>query len=216
MTTRELTLQVRPASEPHFAYDFLKRAFDILVASFLILVTLPITIPIAFLLRIKYGPPVFFGQLRMGKCGTVFVCWKFRTMVQDAEARRDEVLHLNTVDGPAFKATSDPRITTVGRWLRHFSIDELPQLYNVLKGEMSLVGPRPLPVVENRYQGDQAYRLSVKPGLTCIWQISGRSQITFDQWMALDLDYVRSRSLWLDLRLVLKTVPAVIASRGAM
>jgi len=137
-------------------------------------------------------------------------------MVPDAESRRSEVLHLNVAGGPAFKANKDPRVTPLGQWLRRTSIDELPQTFNVLRGDMSLVGPRPLPVTENRYRGEQVQRLSVKPGLTCIWQTSGRSQVTFDQWMDMDLRYVRERSLWNDLRLLWRTVPAVLSNRGAV
>lgn len=216
MASSELALNVEAAGEPHLGYDFGKRIFDIVAASFLLLITLPVTLPAAVLIRSMYGSPVFFGQARLGRSGKPFTCWKFRTMVPDAEARRDEVFHLNTVQGPAFKAPSDPRITPIGRWLRRYSIDEIPQLYNVLKGEMSLVGPRPLPVVENRYQGMQALRLSVKPGLTCFWQVSGRSRITFEEWMDLDLRYVRTRSFWGDMILVLRTIPAVLGSRGAV
>jgi lipopolysaccharide/colanic/teichoic acid biosynthesis glycosyltransferase len=136
-------------------------------------------------------------------------------MVRDAEARRPEVVHLNVVNGPAFKHPNDPRVTPIGRWLRAASIDELPQAINVLRGEMSLVGPRPLPVIENQYDGDQALRLAVKPGLTCIWQISGRSNVQFDQWMEMDVEYVRTRSLAKDIELIARTVPAVFSVRGA-
>ncbi len=136
-------------------------------------------------------------------------------MVPDAEARRDEVLHLNTTGGPAFKHPNDPRVTPLGRILRVYSIDELPQLWCVIVGDMSLVGPRALPIVENRYEGEQAQRLSVKPGLTCTWQITGRSDTPWDGWMAMDLEYVRCRSLAKDVALLLQTPVAVLAKRGA-
>jgi lipopolysaccharide/colanic/teichoic acid biosynthesis glycosyltransferase len=137
-------------------------------------------------------------------------------MVDGAEDRRDEVLHLSVTDGPTLKIAHDPRVTSIGRFLRRTSIDELPQLWNVLIGDMSLVGPRPLPLVENRYAGSQVLRLSVKPGLTCIWQVSGRSEVTFEDWMDMDLAYVESRSLLMDVRLLVRTIPAVLSARGAM
>jgi lipopolysaccharide/colanic/teichoic acid biosynthesis glycosyltransferase len=207
---------VAEAPEPHPGYNLAKRVLDIAGGTALLAFGAPLLAGAAVAIRLTSPGPVLFRQDRMGKGGRVFVCYKLRTMVQDAEAKRAEVLHLNTMEGPAFKLPSDPRVTRVGSWLRRTSIDELPQAINVLRGDMSLVGPRPLPVSENRYTGDQAKRLSVKPGLTCIWQTSGRSSITFDQWMAMDLDYVRSRSLVRDARILARTVPAVLSNRGAV
>ena len=139
-------------------------------------------------------------------------------MVTDAEQRKHELAKFNEMDGPVFKITHDPRITSIGKWLRKFSVDELPQLYNVLKGDMSLVGPRPLPVDEVKRFDDVAHRrrLSVKPGLTCLWQIQGRSNVTnFKEWVRLDLEYIDNWSLWLDLKIILMTVPVVIRGSGA-
>jgi lipopolysaccharide/colanic/teichoic acid biosynthesis glycosyltransferase len=142
--------------------------------------------------------------------------YKFRSMVSDAESRKADLLALNEQDGPAFKITGDPRITRLGRFLRDSSIDELPQLWNVLKGDMSLVGPRPLPCDETANCLDwQRRRLDVTPGLTCIWQVRGRSQVTFNEWVRMDVEYVQRRSLWCDVQILLATVPAVIARRGA-
>lgn len=214
--TEEPALRLHRTAEPHWGYDFGKRAVDIVGGSVLLLLGVPVMALAGTVVLITSGWPIFFGQKRMGLGGRVFTCWKFRTMVRDAESRRSDVLHMNVVDGPAFKYPDDPRVTRVGRWLRRTSIDELPQTVNILRGDMSLVGPRPLPIIENRYKGDQALRLSVKPGLTCIWQVSGRSGVTFEQWMAMDLEYVRTRSLLNDIRLILRTLPAVIASRGAV
>jgi lipopolysaccharide/colanic/teichoic acid biosynthesis glycosyltransferase len=210
-----LALQVAPAREPHRGYHAAKRVLDLGGASLLLVLGLPLILTGAALVVITSGWPPFFGQRRVGMGGRVFTCWKLRTMVKDAEALRDQVLHLNVVDGPAFKHPDDPRLTRVGKWLRTASIDELPQAINVLRGEMSLVGPRPLPVAENRYDGDQTLRLSVKPGLTCIWQVSGRSKVKFEQWMAMDLEYVQTRSLATDIKLIARTVPAVLTERGA-
>jgi len=141
---------------------------------------------------------------------------KFRTMREDAEEMKESVRHLNVMDGPVFKAKDDPRITRVGRFLRKFSFDELPQLWNVLQGEMSMVGPRPpIPEEVARYQRWQKRRLSMRPGLTCLWQISGRSKVDFDTWMKMDLDYIDTWSLKLDLLILLKTIPAVLSGRGA-
>jgi lipopolysaccharide/colanic/teichoic acid biosynthesis glycosyltransferase len=216
MTTQELHLEVQAMPEPHLGYDAMKRLLDILLVLAAAIVVVPLGLVVGLLIVITSGWPVFFAQARMGLGGKQFRCLKFRTMVKDAESRRDEVLHLNTTGGPAFKVKSDPRLTTVGKVLRMLSLDELPQLWNVLIGEMSLVGPRPLPIVENVYEGDQALRLSVKPGITCSWQVSGRSGITFDQWMEMDLEYVRRRSIGGDIKLLLRTIPAVLSRRGAM
>jgi lipopolysaccharide/colanic/teichoic acid biosynthesis glycosyltransferase len=159
---------------------------------------------------------VLFRQERCGLRGRRFILLKFRTMVEDADRRRPEVDHLNVMDGPVFKAPGDPRVTGLGRWLRRSSLDELPQLVNVLRGDMSLVGPRPpLPDEVARYQSWQRRRLAMKPGLTCLWQVSGRSGLDFATWMELDLAYIDSWSLWLDLRILARTVPAVLRGRGA-
>jgi lipopolysaccharide/colanic/teichoic acid biosynthesis glycosyltransferase len=144
--------------------------------------------------------------------------YKFRTMVTDAEQRKQELAAFNEMSGPVFKVSNDPRITAVGRWLRKFSLDEFPQLFNVLRGEMSLVGPRPLPVDETRRFDDFAHRrrLSVKPGLTCLWQISGRSNVRdFKEWVRLDLEYIDNWSLWLDLKILIQTIPIVVKGSGA-
>jgi len=141
---------------------------------------------------------------------------KFRTMYCNAEQRRDEVLTLNRMTGPVFKARNDPRVTPVGRLLRRFSLDEMPQLWNVLLGDMSLVGPRPpLPEEVAQYERWQRRRLSMRPGLTCLWQVGGRNEVDFDRWMELDLEYIDSWSFWLDLRIILETLPAVISGYGA-
>jgi lipopolysaccharide/colanic/teichoic acid biosynthesis glycosyltransferase len=145
-----------------------------------------------------------------------FKLYKFRSMVADAEERKFALAHLNERDGPAFKIENDPRITPIGRFLRKTSIDELPQLFNVLSGEMSLVGPRPpLPDEVKKYEWLFRKRLSVKPGITCIWQISGRNQVSFDRWMQMDHEYIENWTLLLDLKILLKTIPAVLFSRGA-
>ena len=162
--------------------------------------------------------PVLFRQRRCGLNGRPFTIYKFRTMVTDAEQRQHELAAMNEMTGPVFKVTNDPRITPIGKFLRKFSIDEFPQLFNVLRGEMSLVGPRPLPVDEVKRFDDLAHRrrLSVKPGLTCLWQISGRNDVKdFRDWVRLDLEYIDNWSLWLDFKILWRTLPVVLIGTGA-
>jgi exopolysaccharide biosynthesis polyprenyl glycosylphosphotransferase len=195
-----------------------KRTIDWIGAFFaLVLMTIPMAI-VALLIRITSPGPVIFRQRRAGRFGKPFVMYKFRSMTDDAEMRRAELEPFNQMSGPVFKVESDPRITPFGRWLRRTSFDELPQLWNVLMGDMSLVGPRPLPVyeVEKFENTAQRRRLSVKPGLTCLWQISGRNQVRdFRDWVRLDLDYIDQWSLGLDFKILLRTIPAVILGLGA-
>lgn len=183
----------------------------------LVLLAMPLAI-VALLIKLTSPGPVMFRQLRSGLNGEPFTIYKFRTMVTNAEQLKHELEAMNEMRGPVFKVTGDPRITPIGKILRRFSIDELPQLLNVLRGEMSLVGPRPLPVDEVRRFHDLAHRrrLSVKPGITCLWQISGRNQIAeFRDWVRLDLEYIDNWSLWLDFKILLRTIPAVLVGTGA-
>ena len=194
----------------------MKRAMDIALSLVLITLALPAVAIIALLLKITQGGAVLYKQTRCGLNGRRFTLYKFRTMIEDADEQKEDLLHLNEMDGPAFKLSRDPRVTTLGRLLRRFSLDELPQLWNVLRGEMSLVGPRPpIPDEVKLYQRWQRRRLSMKPGLTCLWQVSGRNQIDFERWMRLDLEYIDSWSPWLDMKILAKTVPAVLSGRGA-
>ncbi|HYG61833.1 MAG TPA: sugar transferase, partial [Thermoanaerobaculia bacterium] len=194
----------------------LKRALDVALASLLLLLALPAVGLVAALIKLTSGGTVLFRQTRCGLNGRFFTLYKFRTMVEDAEERRNALLHLNEMNGPVFKLRSDPRVTWFGRFLRRFSLDELPQLWNVLRGDMSLVGPRPpIPEEVARYQRWQRRRLAMKPGLTCLWQISGRNNVDFDRWMQLDLEYIDSWSPMLDFKILLKTIPAVLSGRGA-
>ena len=173
---------------------------------------------IAGIIKLGSRGPVLFRQQRSGLNGEPFTIYKFRTMMTNAEQFQHELAAMNEMTGPVFKVTDDPRVTAVGKWLRKWSLDELPQLFNILKGEMSLVGPRPLPVDEVKRFNDLAHRrrLSVKPGLTCLWQISGRNQISdFRDWVRLDLEYIDTWSIWLDLKILLRTVPAVLRGTGA-
>jgi lipopolysaccharide/colanic/teichoic acid biosynthesis glycosyltransferase len=183
----------------------------------LLIILSPIILLAAVLIKLTSPGPVFFIQERIGINKRRFNLYKFRSMVPDAEEKLATVEHLNEVTGPVFKITEDPRITSIGKFLRKTSIDELPQLLNVLNGSMSLVGPRPLPVRD--YQGfDQDWlrrRFSVRPGITCLWQINGRSSIPFNQWMELDMQYIDEWSLSLDLKILAKTIPAVIKGSGA-
>jgi len=193
-----------------------KRAIDIVGASLLSLLLLPVLALAALLVRATSPGPVVFRQLRSGLHGRPFVMLKLRTMCEDAEERKRELLPLNEATGPVFKLRRDPRVTDVGRWLRRWSIDEVPQLWNVIKGDMSLVGPRPpMPLEVAEYALAERRRLSMRPGLTCIWQVSGRSTVAFSDWVKLDLEYIDSWSLTQDLRLLLRTVPAVIRGTGA-
>jgi lipopolysaccharide/colanic/teichoic acid biosynthesis glycosyltransferase len=173
---------------------------------------------IAALVKFTSPGPAFFRQQRSGLNGAPFEILKFRTMTSNAEQLKHELAAMNEMSGPVFKVTNDPRITRFGRWLRKYSLDELPQLFNVLRGDMSLVGPRPLPVDEVRRFSDLAHRrrLSVKPGITCLWQVKGRNQISdFKEWVRLDLEYIDNWSIWLDLKILLLTPPAVLRGTGA-
>ena len=193
-----------------------KRALDVALSTLLLLLGMPVVLGIALVIKVTSRGNVLFRQTRCGLNGRLFTVYKFRTMVEDAEERRRELLHLNEMDGPVFKLRSDPRVTFFGRFLRRFSLDELPQLWNVLRGDMSLVGPRPpIPEEVAKYQRWQRRRLAMKPGLTCLWQISGRNDVDFDRWMQLDLEYIDSWSPLLDLKILLKTIPAVLSGKGA-
>lgn len=193
-----------------------KRIIDIVGAVTALILVAPVMLLTAIAIKLESPGPVFFKQVRSGRNGRKFVMFKFRSMVADAEKLRDQLAHLNEMDGPVFKIKHDPRITRVGRFIRKTSIDELPQLFNVVVGHMSLVGPRPpLPSEVAQYEPWQRRRLSVRPGITGMWQVSGRNEIAFEKWMRLDLEYIDNWSLWLDLKILFRTVPVVLLHKGA-
>ena len=202
---------------PEGAYaQFGKRLLDIALASAALVAFAPVIAVAALAVKLDSRGAALYKSKRLGKNGREFTFYKLRSMRVGADAERARLMHLNEVDGPVFKIQRDPRITRVGQWLRSTSIDELPQIFNVLKGDMSLVGPRPpLPEEAARYEAWQRRRLDVKPGITCLWQISGRSTLGFDEWMRLDLEYIRRQSLATDLRILLRTIPAVLSREGA-
>ncbi len=194
-----------------------KRIMDVIVSlSFLILLS-PFLLLVALAIKIDSRGPVFFRQERVGLNRRRFYVLKFRTMVEQADKTQESLEELNEADGPVFKIRKDPRVTRLGRFLRQFSIDEFPQLINVLRGEMSLVGPRPLPLRDVKLIDTQWHkrRFSVKPGLTCLWQVNGRSDLSFERWVRMDLEYIDTWSLILDIKILLKTIPAVLRGSGA-
>ncbi len=200
-----------------FLGPMLKRSFDILIsATLLLFLTIPALVMIA-VIRLDSPGSAFFCQKRVGKHGRFFNMWKFRSMYIDAEQRKAELLANNEMDGGViFKMRQDPRITRIGRFIRKFSIDEMPQLWNVFIGDMSLVGPRPpLPREVAQYTPYERQRLSVRPGITCVWQVSGRSDIPFKQQVEMDLHYISKQSFLFDIVLLFKTIPAVLKAKGA-
>jgi lipopolysaccharide/colanic/teichoic acid biosynthesis glycosyltransferase len=193
-----------------------KRVLDVLVALLALPFALPVVAVAALLIKLDSPGPVFHRAIRVGRGGRKFAFLKLRSMQQDAEELRGLLLHLNQAQGPAFKLHNDPRVTRVGKLLRKTSLDELPQLWHVLKGDMSLVGPRPpFPEEVEKYEPWMLKRLSVRPGLTCLWQIRGRSDLSFEEWMRLDIEYVDRCSFLLDVKILVLTVPAVLSARGA-
>lgn len=206
----------RTAPEDPLAYRAAKRGLDIIGSLAALTIAGPIILIAAIAVKLETPGPVFYCQYRLGRNGKPFRLYKLRSMTASAHDIRDSLQDANEATGPVFKIKADPRITRVGRVIRKYSIDELPQLFHVLTGEMSLVGPRPpIPAEVEQYEPWQTERLAVKPGLTCIWQVSGRSDIGFDDWVRLDIEYVRTRSFWLDLKLLVQTIPAVVTARGA-
>lgn len=212
-----LLVQAKPM-EPLFARAFplWKRLLDIVGSLVGIILFGPVMLAVAAAIKLSSRGPALFLQQRGGLGGKPFTVYKFRTMCVDAEAKKSELLRFNERSGPAFKMKNDPRITPIGRILRKTSLDELPQFFNVLKGDMSLVGPRPLPLDESKQcEAWHRARLDVKPGITCIWQVTSRDESCFNRWARLDMQYVRSVSLWTDMKLLLATIPAVLMRKGA-
>ena len=210
-------LPVRSSGLPWRVGQRVKRVLDAILASAIVLALLPLLFVVAIIVKLTSRGPVLYVCEYVGRRGRRFVGYKFRTMVEDAEARKADLLHLNHMKGPAFKIRRDPRITPLGQVLRKFSIDELPQLWNVVKGDMSLVGPRPpLPEEWVEFEEWQRAKLAVVPGITCTWQVNGRSDIVdFDEWARLDLEYIQQWSLWEDSKLLVRTIPAVLKGHGA-
>lgn len=196
-------------------YEITKRVMDVMVSLCLVPIALPLLAACALAIWLEDGGPVLFVQLRTGRHGKRFGMYKLRSMVKDAEAQKSRFAHLNELSWPDFKSSRDPRVTRVGRFLRKTSLDELPQLLNVLQGDMSLVGPRPTSFDAGQYELWQTERLEVVPGITGLWQVNGRSDVDFDERVRLDIEYIRRRGLLYDLRLLLWTIPSVIHSRGA-
>jgi exopolysaccharide biosynthesis polyprenyl glycosylphosphotransferase len=193
-----------------------KRVFDVVMSGLVLVALAPLLAAVAAAIRLDSPGPIFFRQRRVGQNGRVFEMLKFRSMYRDAEARLELLRSQNEMSGPVFKMANDPRVTRVGRFLRRTSLDEFPQFWNVLEGNMSIVGPRPpIPSEVRQYKRWQRRRLSMKPGITCIWQISGRNNVDFDRWMELDLQYIDEWSLWGDIRICFRTIPAVLSARGA-
>lgn len=214
---QEKQLEVEGESSVEFSlYEVIKRLIDV-VCSFLgVLVLSPLFIIIAIIIKTTSKGPVFFSQKRVGKNGKEFDMYKFRSMVVNAEELKEKLAAQNEMSGPMFKMKDDPRVTKVGKFIRKTSIDELPQLWNVLKGNMSLVGPRPsLPKEVAQFEKWMYRRLEVKPGLTCYWQVSGRNNIDFEDWMKLDIKYVDERSTWIDIKLIFKTVGVLFGDKNA-
>jgi exopolysaccharide biosynthesis polyprenyl glycosylphosphotransferase len=208
-----LTFSTAPDHAPSL---LAKRAMDLVLSAFMLVVLMPFMAVVGLLIKLTSKGPIIYRQVRCGLYGRKFVLYKFRSMREGAEDVLWEIKHLNEMDGPVFKMRNDPRVTPLGRFLRRSSIDELPQFWNVLKGDMSLVGPRaPLPEEVREYSRWQRRRLSVKPGITCLWQVSGRNEIDFHEWMKLDLHYIDNWSLLLDLKILLRTFPVVILGKGA-
>ncbi len=198
------------------AYAFAKRAFDVVLCGLALLFFAPIMLVVALAIRLTSKGPVIFKQIRVGRGGRYFWCYKFRSMCVDAEEKKKLLLHLNEASGPVFKIKRDPRITRIGSFIRKTSLDELPQLINILKGDMSIVGPRPpIPSEVADYTDYERGRLAVQPGLTCLWQINGRSNVSFERWMELDLQYIETMSFRNDVKIVLQTVPAVLKGSGS-
>lgn len=194
----------------------LKRLLDVFVSGTMLVLLAPLFLAVAIAVKFTTPGPVFFCQERIGMNKRRFKLYKFRSMFLDAEKRQSELTHMNEMDGPVFKIKNDPRITPVGRFIRKTSMDELPQLFNVFRGDMSLVGPRPpLPQEVDKYDWMYRRRLSIKPGVTCLWQVSGRNQLSFGRWMELDREYIEHWSLWMDLKILAKTVPVVVLGKGA-
>jgi lipopolysaccharide/colanic/teichoic acid biosynthesis glycosyltransferase len=216
-TLRAYELPVLPISKLFVKrLTWIKRAIDIVGSAFGLLLTLPFLMIAALAVKATSKGPVIFTQQRAGLGGRPFKLYKIRSMFVDAEARKASLAHLSEQDGPAFKLVNDPRVTTVGRILRKTSIDELPQLFNVLKGDMSLVGPRPPTLDEvDKYRLWYRRRLDVTPGITCTWQVYGRARVAFEQWMRMDIQYIKNYGTWRDLKVILATVPAVLSRRGA-
>lgn len=192
-----------------------KRVLDVVIVLLVLIPVLPVMAICALLVRLEDGGPILIAQPRTGKGGRRFRMFKFRTMVTNAEELKEQYRHLNELNWPDFKITNDPRITRIGKILRKTSLDEFPQLFNVLKGEMSLVGPRPTSFDSSTYELWQTERLEVLPGITGFWQIKGRGQVEFDQRSRMDIDYVQAQSVWCDIWTLLKTIPAVLYRRGA-
>lgn len=208
-----LTFETSRLKESELA---IKRLVDIIVSGIALLFLIPVFVATAILIKISSPGPVFFKQVRSGRNGRRFMLYKFRSMVPDAEKKLEGLKEQNEMSGPVFKMENDPRVTAIGRFIRKWSIDELPQFWNVFKGDMSLVGPRPpIPKEVEQYEPWQRRRLSMKPGITCIWQVSGRNNIDFDDWMKLDLQYIDRWTPWLDIKIVFLTVKAVLARSGA-
>jgi exopolysaccharide biosynthesis polyprenyl glycosylphosphotransferase len=213
----ELKLQRNRTKMAVTHHDWLKRGFDKIAACLGLLLLSPVFIMTAIAIKLEDpGAPVIYSQIRIGKNGKPFRMYKFRSMVRDADQQFEQLAALNEMSGAMFKMKNDPRVTRVGRWIRKTSIDELPQLWNVLRGEMSLVGPRPpLPRELVHYRDYDFQRLTVTPGCTGLWQVSGRSSIGFEEMVELDLQYIRRRSFWFDLLIILRTIRLLFGSRNA-
>lgn len=214
--TAERIRELDKTIPPKPVYEFFKRAFDIVSSSAALVLLSWVFLFTAIAIKLEDGGPVFYSQIRVGKNGKFFRMHKFRSMCDGAERMKKKLLKQNEMNGPAFKMENDPRITKVGRFIRKTSIDELPQLINILEGSMSVVGPRP-PLGHEVMQYDDfaMRRLAVKPGLTCYWQCCGRSNIDFDEWMKLDNKYIDERSAWVDIKMIFATIPAVLKGEGS-
>lgn len=206
---------IKEQMENRRVYEFVKRIIDVICSLIGLIVLMPILSIVAIIIKIESKGPIIFAQDRVGKDGKVFKMYKFRSMVSNAEELKEKLVKENERTGPMFKIKKDPRITRIGRIIRKTSIDELPQLVNILKGEMSIVGPRPsLPKEVNQFDGWMMQRLDVKPGLTCYWQVNGRDDIEFTEWMKLDIKYVNERNIAIDIKLIFKTFFVLLGDKS--